>query len=250
MHKELVIKNHTISSEKVTICVPVVAKCTQDIINEVKKCIEHDVKLIELRADYFECINDDVELDKLLEQISILCKDVITLFTIRSTGEGGQIQLSDDRIKEILLNVSKKKYVDIVDVEFFSVDKSQNLISSIKETGTYVVASHHNFEYTYSADKIVELYEQMYDSDADILKIAMMPQNKQDTLRNMFQVSMLEERFPDKLYIGISMGEYGKISRLFSGEYGSCITFAALSAASAPGQIAYDDLVTALGIIE
>jgi 3-dehydroquinate dehydratase-1 len=49
--------------------------------------------------------------------------------------------------------------------------------------------------------------------------------------------------------ITIAMGEIGKISRLAGGIFGSDVTFAAGRESSAPGQMAFADLKTAMAML-
>ena len=55
--------------------------------------------------------------------------------------------------------------------------------------------------------------------------------------------------YPNQLLITMSMGKLGMVSRISGELFGSCVTFAAGKKASAPGQIAMDDLKNILQIL-
>ena len=73
--------------------------------------------------------------------------------------------------------------VDLVDVEAFTGDEYvKEIIAAAHESGVAVVASNHDFDKTPDKDDIVSRLRKMQDLDADIPKIAVMPQNKKDVL--------------------------------------------------------------------
>ena len=86
-------------------------------------------------------------------------------------------------------------------------------------------------------DTIATLLEQMADSDADIVKIALMPQNAEDVLCLLEQTNAFHEKYPNQPLITMSMGKLGVISRISGEVFGSCVTFGAGKVSSAPGQI-------------
>ena len=50
--------------------------------------------------------------------------------------------------------------------------------------------------------------------------------------------------------MGVSMGGYGSLTRLFGGAFGSAMSFAVGAAPSAPGQVPIEDLNTVLDILQ
>ena len=250
MCKTITVKNHTISSQKSIICVPVIKTTADEILSEIKQDIDAGAEFIEFRADFFKDLTEKDKLLDLLKKIEILCKDTIILFTIRSKNEGGQIQIEENELISLLEFVSATGCVDFIDVEIDGYKNSAALISHIQKNGTYVIASNHNFSSTYNEDQIISIFEKMYNAKADIQKIAMMPQNKMDVLNTLRALSAFYDKYQDALAVAISMGEYGKASRVCGGLFGSCMTFAAMKDASAPGQVAFDDMKALLRVLE
>lgn len=81
------------------------------------------------------------------------------------------------------------------------------------------------------------LLEQMCAGGADIVKLAVMPQDMEDVLKLLSVTNEFKEENPDTPVITMSMGKMGMISRLCGESFGSAITFAAHKKASAPGQM-------------
>ena len=99
-----------------------------------------------------------------------------------------------------------------------------------------MIASHHDFEQTPERDVIKMLLEQIRESGADIVKLAVMPQSMQDVLDLLEETNRFHEDYPSTPLITMSMGQLGSISRIAGEYFGSCVTFGAGEKASAPGQ--------------
>ena len=126
-----------------------------------------------------------------------------------------------------------------------TVFQSENIdkeIRILQKMGAKVVTSHHDFYETPSEDVLFMLLEQMKHSHADIVKLAVMPNNTDDVLRLLEETSHFHKRYPNQPLITMSMGKMGCISRISGEVFGSCVTFGAGKTASAPGQIPYVDL--------
>ena len=122
-----------------------------------------------------------------------------------------------------------------IDVEIDRAE-SGSLIASARESGVPVVASHHNFEATDSADRLLETFATMSEAGANVAKVAMMPQTPTDVLR-LLEATAAADASSAHPVLGISMGPLGRTSRIMGVDFGSCATFAQIGQASAPGQI-------------
>ena len=89
----------------------------------------------------------------------------------------------------------------------------------------------------------------MQDLDADIPKIAVMPQNKKDVLTLLSATEEMVSEYADRPIITMSMAGTGLISRLCGEVFGSALTFGAVGKVSAPGQMGIEDLTTVLGLL-
>jgi 3-dehydroquinate dehydratase-1 len=89
----------------------------------------------------------------------------------------------------------------------------------------------------------------MRQSGADVVKLAVMPQNAEDVVTLLQETSHFHRNFPETPVITMSMGPLGCISRVAGETFGSCVTFGAFDKASAPGQLPVDELNEVLTIL-
>ena len=115
-----------------------------------------------------------------------------------------------------------------------------DLINFIHESNVNVIASNHDFAKTPSKESMIQILCKMQDMKADILKLAVMPQNSDDVLRLMEATKEMVKHHAKQPVVTISMSDLGRITRVSGEEFGSCMTFGAGRDASAPGQIEAD----------
>ncbi|MGR6090958.1 type I 3-dehydroquinate dehydratase [Brevibacterium sp. CSND-B09] len=196
---------------------------------------------------------------------SALTAGLPILLTVRTGFEGGQVEITEDDyaevVRELIAGVadveadagtaagtgptgtaasgvpgSASSGVPVaIDVE---IDRaaSVSLIASAQEAGVPVVASHHNFESTDSAERLLKTFAAMSEAGAHVAKVAMMPQAPADVLRLLEATAAADASLPVPV-LGISMGSLGRTSRIMGADFGSCATFAQIGQASAPGQV-------------
>ena len=249
MLKEVIIKGKTLSSKKVSICVPIVAKQADEILAAVDKCVGMDVPVIELRADCFDCFKYQDQLLALLEQIGARTENTIVIFTIRTSLEGGNADIAEAEYKDVLMKVSASGFADIIDVETSHITEGEEFINQLHNNGAYVLASHHNFDKTPELMDLIEIYDDLQATGADIIKLAVMPKVPGDVLR-IFKAAEYANDNLDALVIMIAMGDMGKVTRVAGKLVGSCITFASIDESSAPGQIDYSTMVSLLETLD
>ena len=112
-----------------------------------------------------------------------------------------------------------------------------------------VIASNHDFHKTPEKSDIIYRLRKMQDMNADIPKIAVMPQNKKDVLTLLSATEEMTSLYADRPIITMSMAGTGVISRLCGEVFGSSKTFGAAKKASAPGQMGVKELETVLGLL-
>ncbi len=93
MSKKLFIKDKYLSSDKLTVCVPIVAATKEALIQQVQNAVKAQADMIELRADFFTFLRDKDALADALDAVSELTPSTMVLFTIRTKLEGGEISL-------------------------------------------------------------------------------------------------------------------------------------------------------------
>lgn len=144
----------------------------------------------------------------------------------------------------------QSSYVDAVDVEIFSGDEVvRKNIAAIHDAGAAVVGSSHEFHRTPEHAELIYRLRKMQDMGADILKVAVMPQNKADVLTLLSATEEMYRLYAQRPLLTMSMASDGVISRLCGEVFGSAATFGMVGQGSAPGQIPADQLEQVLEIL-
>lgn len=229
--------------KKPKICVPIMEKSAQEVLEQAKQMSSMNIDLVEWRIDVFDQIED---LSKCIE-LALAVKEQLgqmdLLITCRTQKEGGFFEGNKTFYKELYRTICTKQAADLIDLEFDrGKDVFEMLLPIAGQHQIQVIASHHNFEKTPSKEKILHKLMVMKESKADILKMACMPQNKQDVFNLMEATASFKERFPDTVLITMAMAKEGMPSRILGEFFGSAITFASAGKPSAPGQIDVDTM--------
>ena len=243
------VKNKIIGEGKPLICVSVIDSKKEDIVAEVKRLVEKHAEMIEWRVDAFEGVESPNAVREVLKAISPLLKETILVFTFRSKEQGGLRSLTGEKIYDLHQVAAESKVVDFIDVEYFYTEDADNEIYTLQKMGTRVITSHHDFHETPSSDVLFMLLEQMKHSNADVVKLAMMPQNTEDVLRLLSETNHFHKRYPKQPLITMAMGKLGAVSRITGEIFGSCVTFGAGKNASAPGQIQMEKMEEILEVL-
>ncbi len=245
----LIVKNKVIGSGKPMVCVSVMGVNKDEIIAEASRLIKNGVQMIEWRVDAFEGVGSPNAVREVLRELAPIVKDAILVFTFRSKEQGGECKLDGEKVYDLHQVAAESKVVDFIDVEYFYTEDADVEIYTLQKMGARVISSHHDFHETPSSDVLFMLLEQMKHSEADIVKLALMPQSTEDVIRLLEETNQFHKRYPDVPIITMSMGKMGAISRVAGETFGSCVTFGAGKNASAPGQIPVDDLEHILEVL-
>ena len=233
----LKVKNKIIGEGKPLVCVSVMDNKKEDILAEVKRLVDEKAEMIEWRVDTFDGVESPNAVREVLGELKALVKETILVFTFRSKEQGGQRSLDSEKIYDLHQVAAESKVVDFIDLEYFYTEDADVEIYSLQKMGAKVITSHHDFNETPSSNVLFMLLEQMKHSNADIVKLAMMPQNTEDVLRLLEETNHFHKRYPMQPLITMSMGKMGTVTRVCGELFGSCVTFGAGKNASAPGQV-------------
>jgi 3-dehydroquinate dehydratase-1 len=107
-----------------------------------------------------------------------------------------------------------------------------------------VIVSYHNFEGMPGPKELRFILDEIYNTNADIAKVAVTPERLRDNLQLL---SLLLGAFRPTCIIG--MGEIGRHLRAVAPLYGSVLTYGHLGEAFAPGQMSVSELFQALRIL-
>jgi 3-dehydroquinate dehydratase type I len=227
------------------ICIPVVAKTKEQILEEMQRAAKAGVSMIEWRIDFYEDIQNVKKVTELLREIRAQIGQCVLLVTCRTKAEGGNADLDGTAYETLLCEIAAADdgtCADVFDVEYERCANPQNVVSKLKGYHIQTVISYHDFSQTPKTDEMIKRLLTMAESRAMFVKMAVMPKEKDDVTRLIQATATAKNTFPPQFFITMSMGELGKVSRTSGEKFGSCVTFGCLSQASAPGQIEYETL--------
>lgn len=244
------VKDIIIGEGKPKVCVPVVEDNGNDIIDRLKEMDALDVDLIELRIDFYKDIENNDAVSLLFNRIHQLNLKKPVILTCRTLNEGGQVELDSKQYLNLYQCAIDSEAFDIYDVELSAgTNMIIELRTMIHGAGKYVLMSIHNFQRTPEQESLMQKFKIMDSFDADILKIAVMPEDMLDVFNLLSLTVKAKEKYPDKPIVTMSMSNLGLVSRLLGEQCGSAITFGCVGKTSAPGQIDYQELNQILDII-
>ena len=236
---DVTVRNLTIGEGKPKICVIVMGKNKEEVLEAARKAAESKADLIEWRADSLtEGEFDEDFHNEILAEIRDIIGDMPIIYTFRTLLEGGK-EIENEKYKDLILSVANAGITDLIDVEIFSFKlKARDIIDEIHSfTNVKVIGSYHDFEGTPDTAELVYRLSVIDNCNADILKIATMPHKKKDVMRIMTATILTYTRPNPKPIISIAMGNMGRVTRLLGEFTGSSITFVSIGKSSAPGQM-------------
>ncbi|HAX72525.1 MAG TPA: type I 3-dehydroquinate dehydratase [Firmicutes bacterium] len=250
MSKIVEVKHLKLGEGMPKICVPLVGKTNEEIMTEAKALKELKLDLVEWRVDHYEHVEDLAKVKEILAELRAELAETPILFTFRSKKEGGEKEVSVEYYAELNKAIAATKMVDLVDVELFTGDDIvRDVVESAHASDVKVVMSNHDFFKTPAQEEIVSRLCKMQDLNADLPKIAVMPQTAKDVVTLLAATEEMATVHAKTPIITMSMGGLGLVSRLAGQTFGSALTFGAAKVASAPGQIAVEELSQVLNIM-
>jgi len=211
-------------------------KTCASIAEKTQKRVKQTLATALKKSDYaeirFDFLNPNLVPDTLQQIKKDLRKCVCTL---RPISEGGKFEGGEkNRISIMKLIAEYNPF--LLDVELNTLSKNKNLRRYLKNTGTDILVSWHNFKQTPSSSALKKKLAQMKKISNNI-KIVTMAKSINDAT----QVLSLYKNNNTKL-IAFSMGNYGRISRILCLFLGSPYTYVSLGKPVAPGQFSVDEV--------
>lgn len=236
--KPVIVKNVRIGEGNPKIVVPIVAPTAEDILAEATASQTLDCDLVEWRLDYYENVADFSDVCNLSQQVMERLGQKPLLLTFRTQKEGGEMAFSEENYFALYHELVKKGALDLLDIELFANPlAADTLIHEAKKAGIKIVLCNHDFQKTPSQEEIVARLRQMQMRQADICKIAVMPQDATDVLTLLSATNEMYTHYASVPIVTMSMGQLGMISRVTGQLFGSALTFGSALQASAPGQL-------------
>lgn len=241
MAQPVLVKNLAIGEGQPKIAIPLTAPTLSGLEEALDPLAEVPCDLVEWRGDCYAPIREPGSWQASLVLFRQRIPHLPLLFTIRTTVEGGQLEISTEDYVRLLEEVMDSGAMDLVDVELSrGKDVMEHLVNRAHRAGIKVVGSCHDFQKTPSRETLVRTLCTMQDLGCDLAKYAVMPQKEEDVLTLLAATLEMKEAHPRTPVITMAMGPMGAITRIGGGRFGSAVTFGTAGAASAPGQLPAD----------
>ncbi len=218
------------------ICVPLTESHLAPLRREAAFARDLPADLYEWRMDFFQ---EDTgfalsALESTLSPKPLLC-------TLRTQGEGGHSTLSGARYEEFLLALLERGGFQLLDIELGSDPRrAARLLHAAQKKGVGAVISKHDFARTPPEDEIIKTLTDMAALGPCLPKYAVTPHTPEDVLTLLSATYRASQAGGP--VITKAQGPQGKVTRVCGQLFGSCVTFGAGQHASAPGQMAVEDL--------
>ncbi|MFQ6484111.1 type I 3-dehydroquinate dehydratase [Brachybacterium epidermidis] len=236
------------------IIVPLTGAQEQAVLDQAEAAAGTVARILEWRTDLYAPRSGTVEhrdaVRNLLPQLrESIGEERCLLVTLRTAAEGGGRALTDHELGDLLEAAVSTGHADMVDVETSrDPEVVQRVVRAAQQHGAVVVGSFHDFGATPGEDELVALLQAQRRMGVDVPKVAVMPQHPQDVLR-LLAASTRVAAAQEGPHIAISMGSLGAVSRVAAEAFGSAATFATAGEASAPGQLAVNDVERMLELL-
>lgn len=235
---------------KPKICVPLIGKNNVELMEEAKALKELKLDIVEWRIDHHQDVEDISKMEEALKELRDELGNTPLLVTFRSKKEGGEREVSVAYYAELNKAMAATGMADMIDVELFTGDEIvKEIVDFAHSKDVKVVMSNHDFFKTPAKEEIVSRLCKMQKMNADLPKIAVMPQTTEDVLTLLSATNEMVTKHADRPIITMSMAGMGVVSRLAGEAFGSALTFGAAKAASAPGQVPVEKLAQVLEIM-
>lgn len=233
------------------IAVPLVGGTREALLEAAASLAALPVDLVEWRADCFRSLRDEAALQDTLRTLRAALGERPLLFTVRTACEGGEAALDAEEYAALLLSAARSGCADLIDVELSRGEAAaRRLIDGVHAAGCLAVGSRHDFSGTPPTEEMLVRLREAQALGADIPKLAVMARCGADALALLSASLAFRETYADRPFITISMGPQGVLSRVACALSGSCLSFGAAGASSAPGQLPAAELRRLLDTIE
>lgn len=224
--------------------VSILAFDKEDALNQLNRALEYDIDLVELRVDYLNNLGYE-ELEDLIKAIRKI-SDIKIILTLRTYRELGKYQGDNyyDLVKSFL-NLP----IDYIDIEQDSLGNYElSLLSDLyRDRGILTILSVHRPKIALSCKELYEFCKRADKFSPAIIKIVDEDASEKSILDKLLYLKKIEESFPTREILYISMGELGQITRIRSSLYDPPIGFISIDKGGGLGQIALEELKEKLG---
>lgn len=245
----LSVRGKLLGGPKPILCIPLVARSRDEVLKVGSSISSFGPDFVELRIDYWDFLKDVSEVIEVIAQLRRMFPETPFILTCRDHREGGFKEVDLELKRRIYEESIKEGLVDFIDLE---LALGQDYIDSIraKKGSTFLILSYHEFSKVLSEDEIFAKFAQEAFCGADVIKVAIMPKSHDDLIALLNATLRARRAFPGVPIISMAMGEVGVLSRIVGFAWGSDLSFAMFSEASAPGQVSASVLSNLFKVFE
>lgn len=249
--KPLNVRGKLFGGPKPVLCIPLVARSQQEVLQIADSIASFGPDFVEIRVDYWDFLSDLQKVMAVLFSLRNKFPETPFILTCRDFREGGFRDIDLDLKKKIYEGALEKKLVDFVDIELaLGQNYIDSLKSKIREANAFLILSYHEFSEILSEDEIFAKLSQEIFCGADVAKVAIMPKSHNDLISLLNATLRARKTYPNTPIITMAMGELGVLSRIVGFAWGSDLSFAMFSEASAPGQVSASTLADLFKVFE
>lgn len=250
-HLTYTVKQINLGQLPVKTIVPITAKTKEQALAQAQHIANNPAAdIAEFRIDLLDFAKNTKQVIELGHEVNQILKDKPLIATIRTHHEGGQMTVSDQDYAKIYTQYLAQPFMQLLDIEMY---RETALVSKLTQLAhqknVLVVMSNHDFHQTPSEQDIIQRLLQQDKMGADILKIAVMPNSKDDVFTLMNATLNVSQK-TNKPLLTMSMGRLGTISRIATANMGGSLSFGMMGEASAPGQINVNQLKEILTTVQ
>lgn len=217
----------TLGSIQPVVTVPLVAQARDAILKEAETVKALNPDMVEVRADYWDCIENPDEALKMLRDIRGIMKETPILLTVRIKAERGFKDVSEKAKFDFYAAAVKEKLPNFIDVELaYGQEKIQAFKKTLEGSGISLVVAYHDLNATPSKEEIVKLMESEIAAGGDVAKIVVKPNSEEDVLTFLGGTLAFRRAYPEFPIIASGSGDTGRVTRLIGGLFGIDLTFA------------------------
>ena len=220
-------------NKKLCVSVPLFDGELDKIESKIDSLQKENISFIEFRFDY---LKEYGNLDTILEMISKYKNQ--SIYTLRPTNEGGRFP-GEESERLILLKKLAVAEPMLLDLEYNSVLKNDELADFIDHNNVRILMSWHDFTGTPNKESMVDLIDNMR-VFSNYIKIVTTAKSIDDSINILGLYKLIDTSIN---LVAFSMGELGIISRVLCSIVGnSPFTYTTIEKPVAPGQLTINQM--------
>ena len=218
------------------VCITITESNPRKIVQDLKKAL--------IDSDYAELRLDFLKPSQIPFCLTLSRKYLRRcICTLRPTTEGGKFQGTENERISILKLISEFEPY-LLDVEYNTLKKNQELQKYLRTTKTNILVSWHDFVKTPN-EQTLRLMLQKMSKFSNNIKIVTTAKTIADTIRilSLYKISTKKINL-----ISFAMGDHGKMSRILCTKLGSPYTYVSQGKPIAPGQFSIKEMKNILAL--